>query len=81
MDQAILEIIKTVGIPVALIVYYLFIELPKQREIKQSEETRYDNLVAKVLDGQKQCAESIKEALAANNTVIKELEEVIKNKL
>lgn len=81
MDQAILDIVKTIGVPIALIVYYLFVELPKQREIKKSEEIRYDNLVAKVLDGQKQCADSIKDALSANNTVIKELEEVIKNKL
>jgi hypothetical protein len=77
MEDTIIGLLQTFGLPVVLIMYYLFIERPRQVAERESDATRYDKLVEKLVDGQRQCAEKMDAALSKHNEYIEKLTDKI----
>ncbi len=73
MEDTIINLIQTIGLPIALIVYYLFAERPRQEAREDQNSARYDTLVDKLVSGQKDCAEKMESALEEHNEYIKRL--------
>lgn len=73
MEDSIINIIQTIGLPVALIVYYLFFERPRQVQRDDRLTERYDALIDRIMLGQKECAEKMETALEKHNEYIKRL--------
>lgn len=80
MDEVIVSLIQTVGLPISLIVYYLFVERPRQEARDADNNKRYDTLIDKLVTGQKECAEKMENALEEHNEYIKRLIKIFDNK-
>lgn len=81
MEQTIVNLIQTLGLPIALIIYYLFIERPRQEKKEALEISRHDALVDKIIDSQKECAMKMNQAISEHTEVIRELKVLIDEKL
>lgn len=81
MEQTIVNLIQTVGLPIALVMYYLFIERPRQEKKAELDIARHDALVDKIIDSQTQCATKMNQAISEHTEVIRELKTLIDNKL
>lgn len=73
MEDTIINIIQTIGLPIGLVLYYLFLERPRQEKHAENERMRYDVLVDKLVSGQKECADKMESALEEHNEYIKRL--------
>lgn len=73
MEETILTIIQTLGVPIALIAYYLFVERPRQEERQKYDNTRHDTLVDRIISSQTDCANKMNEAIREHTEVIRNL--------
>jgi hypothetical protein len=74
MEESIITIITQVGLPIGLVIYYIFSIMPRQ-------ESRYDALIDKIMIAQKECSDKMNIALEKHNQYIDELTHVINEKL
>lgn len=74
-------LLKDFGLPVFLVLYYLFVMLPAQKKSQEKDQDRYDKLVAMIISNQKECAEKMEAALHENSSAISELTELIERKI
>ena len=88
MENTIIDILQTLGLPVALIIWYLFIERPRQEQAKATDIERHDKLVDKIIEGNKECSDKLQLAMSEssrsiqdNTVVIKELKELIDSRI
>lgn len=80
MEDTVIDIIQTIGLPIGLIIYYLFFERPRQEARDDKTSDRYDSLVEKLLNGQRECAEKMENALEEHNEYIKRLIKIFESK-
>jgi hypothetical protein len=73
METTILELLKTVGLPILLVLYYLFIERPKQIIAAHEDNARYDGLVQTIVKCNEECATQLKQLITAHTDDIKTL--------
>lgn len=73
MEENVINLITQVGLPIALVIYYVFVIMPRQ-------EARYDALIEKILTSQKDCSDKMSAALEKHNTYIDELTTLIEKK-
>jgi hypothetical protein len=79
METTILDLLKTVGLPVLLVLYYLFIDRPKQLAASDKEITRYDTLVAGIIASNKECADKMNNIMTQHTEAINNLKTAIEN--
>jgi hypothetical protein len=77
MEDTLITTVQTIGLPVALILYYLIMERPRQEKNKEIETKRHDALVDKIINAQVDCANKMNEALRDHTDVIKDLTDMI----
>ncbi len=75
------DIVQQLGIPVALIAYYLFIERPRQERQRDAETARHDSLVDKIIAAQTDCSNKMNQALSEHTRAINELTDLIDKKI
>ena len=63
--------IRDLGFPIALIVWYLVFERPKQTKREEDHNARYDMLVSKLIDSQKECATKLESAIDELSSLIR----------
>lgn len=80
MEDTVIDIIQTIGLPIGLIIYYLFFERPRQEMRDERTNERYDSLVEKLVNGQRECAEKMESALEEHNQYIKRLLKLFETK-
>jgi hypothetical protein len=73
METTILDLLKTVGLPVLLVLYYLFIERPKQLVSSHEDNVRYDSLVQTIVKSNEECAAQISKLMTSHTEDIKTL--------
>lgn len=70
-----IDLLKSFGVPVVLIFYYLFIERPRQQKIEGEQNKRYAELMERVFTIESRTTEVI----ANNNNLLTILSERIKD--
>jgi hypothetical protein len=70
-----IDLLKSFGVPVVLIFYYLFIERPRQQKLEGEQNKRYSELMERVFTIESRTTEVI----ANNNNLLTILSERIKD--